>query len=179
MSENFDLQAGTLANELVRLEPIKKDDFERLFVLASDPLIWEVHPSKDRYKKEVFREYFDGAVASGGAFVVFDQVSDTPIGSSRFYALQPDYSSVAIGYTFLARNYWGGKYNKALKKVMIDYAFQFVPVVLFHIGSTNYRSQQAILKLGATKSKELKFESGGVMQPHFEYEIVRSKWKSD
>lgn len=179
MSENFDLQTGTLANELVRLEPIKQDDFERLFVLASDPLIWEVHPSKDRYKKEVFREYFDGAVASGSAFVVSDQASGQPIGSSRYYALQPDYSSVAIGYTFLARKYWGGNYNQALKQLMIDYAFRFVPKVLFHIGSTNYRSQQAILKLGATKSKELEFESGGVMQPHFEYEIERSKWKAD
>ena len=104
----FDLQNPSLQNDLTRLQPIHKDDFERLYLVASDPLIWEVHPSKDRYKREVFREYFDGAVASKSAFLVFDAISGELIGSSRYYDLQPDNLSIAIGYTFLGRKYWGG-----------------------------------------------------------------------
>ena len=176
MAGNFNLQNDSLNNDLIRLQPLHIDDFEMLYLVASDPLIWEVHPSRDRYKREVFREYFDGAVSSGSAFLVFDQLSRELIGCSRYYNLQPDDSSVAIGYTFLARKYWGGEYNKSLKRLMLNYAFQFVNTVVFHIGATNYRSQKAIEKLGAIKSKEIDFESGGIMQPHFEYEISKADY---
>jgi RimJ/RimL family protein N-acetyltransferase len=30
---------------------------------------------------------------------------------------------VAIGYTFIARDHWGGHYNRALKTLMLDHAF--------------------------------------------------------
>jgi RimJ/RimL family protein N-acetyltransferase len=176
MPGNFNFRIDSLQNSLIRLQPLEKDDFTKLYCVAADPLIWEVHPSKDRYKEEVFSEYFEGAVASGSAFLVYDQVSGELIGSSRYYELQPDNSSVAIGYTFLARKYWGGIYNKSLKSVMLDYAFRFIDTVVFHIGSTNYRSQKAIEKLGAVKSKEIDFESGGIMQPHIEYEISKANW---
>ena len=176
MAETFNLQNNSLANDLIRLQPLRIDDFEKLYSIASDPLIWEVHPSKDRYRREVFREFFDGAVASGSAFLVFDQLSGELIGSSRYYDLQPENSTVAIGYTFLARKYWGGVYNKSLKSLMLDYAFKYVDKVVFHIGAKNYRSQRAIVKLGAVKSKEIDFESEGVLQPHFEYEILKTNW---
>ena len=174
----MNLQIDSLQNDLISLKPLNNDDFEKLYSIASDPLIWEVHPSGDRYKAEVFRQFFDGAISSGTAFLVYDQLSGEPIGSSRFYNLEPGYSTVAIGYTFLSRKYWGGKYNMALKNLMLNYAFQFVDVVVFHIGATNYRSQRAIEKLGATKSKDVDFESGGVLQPHFEYQILKSDWVS-
>ena len=176
MTNNFNFRTFSLHNDLIRLHPLHKDDFEKLYLVASDARIWEVHPSKDRYKREVFRDYFDGAVSSGSAFLVFDQVSGELIGSSRYYDLQPVESSVAIGYTFLARKYWGGEYNKSLKRLMLNYAFQFVNKVVFHIGITNYRSLKAIEKLGAIKIKEVDFESGGIMQPHFEYEISKANW---
>ena len=176
MVANFDFRVPSLHNDLIRLQPLEKHDFARLYRVASDRLIWEVHPSKDRYKEEVFREFFEGAVASGSAFLVIDQATGGVIGSSRYYDLQPENSTVAIGYTFLARAYWGGQYNKALKSLMLEYAFRFVDTVLFHIGATNYRSQKAIVKLGAKKIREIDFESGGIMQPHFEYEISRADW---
>jgi RimJ/RimL family protein N-acetyltransferase len=176
MTNNFNFRIFSLHNDLIRLHPLDKDDFEKLYLVASDAQIWEVHPSKDRYKREVFRDYFDGAVSSGSAFLIYDQVSGELIGSSRYYDLQPDNSTVAIGYTFLGRKYWGGEYNKSLKSLMLDYAFQNVNKVIFHIGTTNYRSQKAIEKLGAIKSKEIDFESGGVLQPHFEYEISKQNW---
>ena len=178
MFANFDFRVASLYNDLIRLQPLEKHDFASLYQVASDPLIWEVHPSRDRYKQEVFHEFFEGAVASGSAFLVIDQASGDVIGTSRYYDLQPENSTVAVGYTFLARTYWGGEYNKALKSLMLEYAFRFVDTVLFHIGATNYRSQKAILKLGAKKSREIDFESGGIMQPHFEYKITKADWSS-
>src|SRR6185503_12244290 len=50
---------------------------------------------------------------------------------------------------FLARKYWGGKYNGEMKELMLRHAFTFVDRVIFLIGPENYRSQRAVEKIGA------------------------------
>src|SRR2546430_3245760 len=99
-----------LKGDLIELRPLRPDDFEALFAAASDPLIWEQHPESDRYKREVFQRFFDGAMASGGAFVVIDRKEGRIIGSSRYCNLNEAQSEVEIGWTFLERAYWGGEY---------------------------------------------------------------------
>ena len=165
----MDLQSLVLEDDLVRLEPLGQNDLERLFKVAADPLIWEQHPSKDRYKREVFQSYFDSAVSSGSAFLIFEKATGQIVGSTRYYDHNPALSRIAIGYTFLAKEFWGGKYNAAIKKLMLYYAFQFVDSVIFHVGPANIRSQQAILKLGARKIGEEEYN--GVL--HFVYEIKK------
>jgi RimJ/RimL family protein N-acetyltransferase len=159
----FELQP-TLTGKLLELRPLKPTDFEELFAAASDPLIWEQHPENTRYKKEVFKTYFDGGVASGGAFVVIDRKSGRIIGSSRFCDLKPEESQVEVGYTFLERAYWGGEYNREMKQLMLDHAFKFVKRVVFVVGDTNWRSQKALEKIGASfwKSAEWKAHDGTV-----------------
>jgi RimJ/RimL family protein N-acetyltransferase len=171
----FNLQPEILENELIKIIPLTENDFDRLYAVASDPLIWVMHPITDRYKKEVFKGFFDSAIESKGAFLVLDKRTGEVIGSTRFYDLQPDYSKVIIGYTFLGRKYWGGDYNKAMKKLLIDYAFNFVDTVVFHIGITNYRSQKAILKIGAKKIDDDKLFNIGEL-PHYIYEIRKVDW---
>jgi hypothetical protein len=166
-----------LENDLVKLIPLDEGDFERLYAVASDPLIWELHPSSDRYKREVFQKFFEGALESKAAFLVFDSKSDTLIGSTRYYDFNPSNSSVAIGYTFLARAYWGGAYNKSVKKLMLDYAFTRVDGVLFHIGTQNFRSQKAILKIGARFLREVDFDHYDRKLAHYEYEIRKQDWQ--
>ena len=158
-----------LEDEIVKLVPLKASDFDRLFKVASDPLIWEQHPTRDRYKREVFQLYFDSAVESQSAFLIYAKENNELIGSSRYYDYDLSKSRIAIGYTFIAKSYWGGKYNGAIKKLMLDYAFQFVDAVIFHIVPTNFRSQQAVLKLGAKKIGEEEYN--GALQ--FVYQIQR------
>jgi hypothetical protein len=165
-----------LENTLLKLSPLQEDDFDRLFEVASDPLIWAQHPSKDRYKPAVFKKYFEGAIESNSALLIIDKKNGRIIGSTRYYSYKPEHSSVAIGYTFLSRSCWGGVYNLALKKTMIDYAFQFVDSVYFHIGAENIRSQKAIAKVGAQKVAEIEFESHGSTLPYFEYLIRKEDW---
>ncbi len=66
---SFDLQPN-LKGGLIQLRPLAPDDWENLFAVASDPLIWEQHPESDRYKEDVFRVFFREALESGGAFVI-------------------------------------------------------------------------------------------------------------
>jgi RimJ/RimL family protein N-acetyltransferase len=137
----------TLKGDLIELRPLTAADFDALFAAASDPLIWEQHPEPTRYQPEVFQKYFDGAMESGGAFAIIDRATGRIIGSSRFANLTAD--EVEIGWTFLQREFWGGTYNRELKKLMIDHAMSFVRRVVFKVGENNMRSQKALQKIGA------------------------------
>ena len=176
---NFDLQPTHLANALVRLAPLRVDDFEELYAIAADPLLWEQHPNPDRYQRAVFQNYFEGAIASKGAFLVRDAVTDAVVGCSRYYDHDAEGSSVLIGYTFIARSHWGTATNRALKQVMIDHAFAQVDRVIFHIGEHNMRSQKAIAKLGAHKIDEIEVAYyGEAVKRNFVYEIRKTDWKA-
>jgi RimJ/RimL family protein N-acetyltransferase len=143
----FELQPN-LKGELIELRPLREEDFEELYAAASDPLVWEQHPQSDRYKEDVFREFFRGAIASGGAFVVVDSETNRVVGSSRFHGYDEEKSEVEIGWTFLARSHWGGRFNGEMKRLMLGHAFRFVESVLFLVGPENMRSRRAVEKIG-------------------------------
>jgi RimJ/RimL family protein N-acetyltransferase len=147
---SFDLQPH-LKGELLELRPLANKDWDELFAVASDPLIWEQHPERDRYKEDVFRIFFRDAIQSGGAFVIIDRKTEQIIGSTRFYGYDPEQSEIEIGWTFLARKYWGGRYNAEMKRLLLKHAFKFVERVVFFVGEDNLRSQKAMEKVGAMK----------------------------
>ena len=152
---SFDLQPN-LKGELIDLRPLTPEDWDDLFAIASDPLIWEQHPESDRYKEDVFKVFFKDALESGGAFVVIDRKNKRIIGSTRFHGYEPEKSEIEIGWTFLARKYWGGRHNWEMKQLMLAHAFQFVDNVVFYVGENNMRSRRATEKIGAIKSGVVK-----------------------
>jgi RimJ/RimL family protein N-acetyltransferase len=147
---SFDLQPILKCN-LLELRPLRAEDFHDLYAVAADPLIWEQHPSKDRYKEEVFKVFFREALESGGALVAIDSKDGRIIGSSRFHGYDKEKSEVEIGWTFLAKSHWGGIYNGEMKRLMLRHAFRFVNRVIFLIGPQNLRSQKAVEKIGAVR----------------------------
>ena len=146
----FDLQPH-LKGELIELRPLTPNDWDKLFTVASDSLIWEQHPEPDRYREDVFRIFFREALASGGAFVIIDWKTQQIIGSTRFYGYDLEKSEIEIGWTFLARKCWGGRYNAEMKRLLLNHAFKFVESVVFFVGEENVRSQRAMEKVGAIK----------------------------
>ena len=152
---SFDLQPD-LKGELIELRPLMPEDWNDLFAVAADPLIWEQHPESDRYKENVFKVFFKDALESGGAFVVIDTKSQRIIGSTRFHGYDPEKSEVEIGWTFLARKCWGGRCNREVKQLMLAHAFQFVENVVFYVGENNIRSRKATEKIGAIKNGTVK-----------------------
>lgn len=138
-----------MKGDLIELRPLTQEDFEALFFAASDPLIWEQHPESNRYQREVFQKYFEGAIESRGAFAIIERKSGRIIGSSRYCNLKPAEGEVEIGWTFLERKFWGGAYNGELKRLMLEHAFRFVGRVVFVVGEGNLRSQKALETIGA------------------------------
>ncbi len=170
----IDLQP-TLHGTRLDLRPLQADDWDALFAVASDPLIWEQHPNYDRYKEEVFREFFHVALESQSALVAIDRANGMIIGSSRFNGYDAERRELEIGWSFLARSYWGGKYNAEMKRLMLDYAFKSVDRVLFVIGPNNIRSQQAIQRVGGV-SVGLQTVRG---VENAVFEITRDAWTSN
>jgi RimJ/RimL family protein N-acetyltransferase len=167
---SFDLQP-TLKGEFLELRPLRPQDFHELYAVASDPLIWEQHPSSDRYKEEVFKEFFREALESGGALIATDCKDGRVIGSSRFYKYDKEKSEIEIGWTFLARSHWGGAYNKEMKQLMLRHAFKCVNSVIFIIGPQNVRSQRAIEKIGGVRVGSRPDSSG---RDSFAYQFTAS-----
>ena len=167
----FDLQP-LLKGHLLELRPLAQEDFPDLYAVASDPLIWEQHPEKDRYKEEVFKRFFREALESGGALIALDSRDGKVIGSSRFHGYDEQKSEIEIGWTFLARSHWGGIYNREMKQLMLRHAFKFVSSVIFFVGPQNLRSQRAIEKIGGVRVARAEGDS----RNSFVYQIKASNW---
>lgn len=168
----IDLQP-TLEGPTLTLRPLRADDFEALYAAASDPLIWLQNPQPTRYQRDVFRKVFDSGIESGGAFVVIERATGNIIGTSRYYDWVPEKREIAIGYTFLARAYWGGATNGEMKRLMLEHIFQWADTVWFHIGVNNLRSRKALEKIGGTLSHIGERPHEGVMLPYCWYRIAR------
>ncbi len=121
----FELQP-VLEGNLLSLRPLRPEDFDELYAVASDPRIWEQHPVPDRYRHEVFSGFFREAIECGGALIASDRKDGRAIGSSRFDNYDAAAREIEIGWTFLARSHWGGGYNREMKHLMLCHAFQFV-----------------------------------------------------
>jgi RimJ/RimL family protein N-acetyltransferase len=161
-----------LKGELLVLRPLLESDFDGLYGVACDPEIWKLHPEKDRYKRAVFERYFADAVKSDTALIALDCVDGKPIGTSRFHGFDAQKSEVEIGWSFLSRACWGGRYNGEMKKLMIDHVYKYVDNILFIIGKENLRSQKAAQKIGA-ELIDNSFVRGGL--ENVVYRISRSQ----
>jgi len=149
----FDFQP-TLEGNYVKARPLREDDKEELYAVAADPLIWWQHPNKNRNTEEEFSKFFVEALESGGTLLITDAKTDAVIGSSRFYGYDHHLSEIEIGWTFLSRSYWGGKYNGELKYLMLNHAFKYVKTVVFYIDDENVRSQKSVEKIGGVRKKD-------------------------
>jgi N-acetyltransferase len=164
----FNLQPS-LENDLLIIRPMQADDFDSLYKVASDPLLWAQHPAKDRYQLPVFTPLFKDGLASGGAFVVIDKATNAIIGSTRFNPVKESTNAIEIGWSYLARAYWGGVVNKSQKHLLMDYAFQHVENVLFYINKDNVRSRKAVEKLGGMLITHL---DGALLDPRSDVGVI-------
>jgi len=167
-----------LEGERLLLKPLTEADWDALFAVASDRELWARHPSHDRWQEPVFREFFDDALARGGALAIVDKSTGKLIGSSRFQEFDPaEGGSVEIGWSFLARAYWGRGYNAELKRLMLAHAFENVERVVFRVGAENVISRKAMAHIGGRLTGETFIaDRAGRPMLHVIYEITRESF---
>ena len=149
-----------------------------MFAAASDPEIWAQHPDRLRYTEDGFSTYFNGALESGTAFAFVENESGSVVGSSRYYGLDEDKSEIEIGWTFLAREFWGGSYNLEIKTLMLEHAFRYVDTVVFWVGEDNVRSRRAMEKIGGVLREGTYRRDAAGAAAHVIYEISRENWNA-
>lgn len=163
----------TLIGDLTILRPTVAEDWEGMFAVASDPLIWEQHPFHNRWQEPVFRAYFADALNSGGGLTILDKASGAIIGASRYDFPDAVRDEVEIGWTFLGRDYWGGAYNRDIKRLMLDHIHRFVSGAVFVVGENNLRSRRAMEKIGGVLQEGRVERGNGQMLPGYAYYVIR------
>ena len=149
------LQAATLENDFVRLEPFEEHHREPLrAVCDEDPELW---PSL--YYSSLGGDQFDGGWANmraqqaAGARIPFAVIQGGElVGCSTYIFIQPENRSVEIGTTYYRPAARGGAVNPAAKRLLLDHAFASgAHRVVFQVDQLNLRSQAAMTKLGAVR----------------------------
>ena len=168
-----------LEGERLVLRPLTEADWDALFGVASDPAIWAVHPSRDRWQEPVFRAFFADALAKGGALAIVDKASGAVIGSSRFQFCdrQEEDGALEIGWSFIARDFWGKGYNAEFKRLMLGHAFRHVDRVVFRVGADNVISCKAMANIGGRLTGATYWEDrAGRPVEHVVFEITRESF---
>ncbi len=169
----LDLQP-VLDGPTLHLRPLRASDWTPLYAIACDPLLWALHPARDRYLEPVFRTAFDESLAAGGALTAIDRTTGAVIGSSRYSFAYVEPGEVEIGWTYLTRERWGGPVNRELKRLMLRHAFTGVERVMFRIGERNLRSRRAMEKIGGRlTARTHQAKVGGVPVLHVIYTLER------
>ena len=106
---------------------------------------------------------------------MIDAANGEIIGSTRFYGYDAEKSEIEIGWTFLARSYWGGPYNREMKKLLLRHAFDFVDCVILLVNPQNLRSRRAVEKIGAVE-RSGRVERNG--RESIVYEITRERFRA-
>lgn len=163
-----------LTGALVTLKPMKAEDWDGMYKAASNPATWADHVKRDRFKEAVFRRFFDEGLSSGTAFSIFNNQTQTIIGSSRYHDYKAKKSEIEIGWTFIDCAYWGGKYNKEIKRLMLQHIFHFLDVVVFWVAKENLRSQAAMRKIGGKLQDGVYSKTdNGKQVPYVVFEIMK------
>jgi len=158
MSLIFDHQADyVLEDNSVLLRPLLTADLEFLLPFALNERDTWKYSAKDPSGEEGMRDYIAEAQvnrASGKEypFIVFDKITGTYAGSTRFYDIQPEHNTLQLGYTWYGENFRGTGLNKHCKFLLLQFAFETMGAerVEFRADANNERSVAAMKSIGCT-----------------------------
>lgn len=169
----FDFQPS-LTGALIAMRPYSDDDFDALYAVAADPLIWEVHPIPERHQRDMFRANIDDALSDNGGLSAIELATGAIVGFSRYSQRYVGDAEMEIGWTFLSRHLWGGPHNRDMKRIMLTHALAHFPRVIFRVGKDNVRSRRAMEKIGGVLIPwDETVTALGRDMPFIAYEITR------
>ena len=177
------IQPTSLSGHGVRLEPLQREHVAALQDAVDDGDIGAINyvnvPGRDGIPHWVEQALL---AADAGRVLPFVVVAgERVVGSTRFYDIDLDVPTVAIGYTFHAASVWRSHVNTANKRLMLGHAFDALGAqwVYFHTSHRNLRSRAAIERLGATLDGVLrahKRHKDGSLRDTFTYSITAPEW---
>jgi RimJ/RimL family protein N-acetyltransferase len=144
----------SLAGETVTLIPLNKDHLPELSILAKDNRIWEYY-AFDGSDSKIFMNVYTAALnekekGNQFPFVIFHNVDNKIIGSTRCLDIQRLHKKLEIGATWLHPGYWATAVNIECKLLLLTYCFEELGAVRVQLKTdeNNIRSRKAIEKIG-------------------------------
>lgn len=158
LNQHFDFKEDLiLENDRVLLRPLRFADLDLLkeYVITA-PEIWKYSLVAIQNEQDL-AAYLQTAIEErenkkSYSFIVFDKVSQTFVGSTRFYDIQLPFETTQLGYTWYSKKVWGTGLNIHCKFLLLQFAFEKIGFkrVEFRADNNNERSIAAMKKIGCT-----------------------------
>jgi RimJ/RimL family protein N-acetyltransferase len=181
----MEIKPLTLEGRWVRLSPLSLEYYDQLCAIGLDEDLWRVSRTVLRSPEDM-RRYIETALAEQERgvslpFVTIDKPSGTVVGCTRYGSIEPKHRRLEIGWTWIARNWQRTHVNTEAKLLMLRHAFEVLQCIRveFKADSTNVRSRQALLRIGATEEGTLRnhmIAPGGRITHSVYYSIIESEW---
>jgi len=175
-----------LENDMVKLIPLKVQDFTKLSIFAiHEPNLWQysLQPANGlkNMKSYVYRALKDKSAKTSYPFIVFDKRSNEYAGSTRFYNYNVVDNTVQLGYTWYGKTFQGTGLNKNCKYLMLSFAFETLGVerVEFRADTNNKRSIAAMKSLGCVQEGILRQNCStpnGLRRDSIVLSILKKEW---
>ncbi len=189
MATTFDPHAQyKLEDERVLLRPLSVTDDEHLLSFAlHEQETWQ-YSSLGAFGSDGLSEYISQALAMRATgkeypFIVYDKKTGKYAGSTRFYDIQPQNSTLQLGYTWYGKDFRGTGLNKHCKFLLLQFAFEELGMerVEFRADARNERSIAAMKSIGCTVEgimrSNIPTREGG-RRDSIILSILKSEWES-
>lgn len=155
MREIFEGEGPVLENERALLRPLMTEDYVHLLSFAlQEPDIW-FYSMINAAGEEGMRHYINSALEAKAQqkelpFIVWDKQAQAYAGCTRFYDINPAYSTLQLGYTWYGKAFQRTGLNRNCKFLLLTYAFETLGVerVEFRADAQNSRSVAAMKAIG-------------------------------
>ena len=174
-----------LSSDTVKLVPLEKTHKAQLLKAASDGSLWELWYTSVPDEKTI-DAYIDNALSQKEKglefpFTVIDATTNSVIGSTRFYTMQPEHRRLEIGYTWYAKSHQRTGVNTHCKLLLLEYAFEELNCIAVQLVTNwfNQNSRAAIARLGAKQDGILrhhKLNPDGSYRDTVVFSITDTEW---
>lgn len=175
-----------LENKRVQLRPLKESDINLLRPLAlSQPELFKfmstLIQSDDDLAEFVHQALADRVEGKSIPFIIMDKNTGTIAGSTRYGNVEEKHKKVEIGWTWIAKEFHNSGLNKAMKYLMLQYAFETLGMNRVEIKTNehNERSRRAIESMGGRFEGILRnhmVNSDGTVRNTVYYSIIKEEW---
>ncbi|WP_428330913.1 GNAT family N-acetyltransferase [Mucilaginibacter sp.] len=184
---NFDRNAEyILEDDHVLLRPLQETDLDNLLTFALNEQDTWKYSSKGGRGRDGMLAYIQDALTLKATgieypFIVFDKLSQSYAGSTRFYDIQPKMQTLQLGYTWYGGKFRGTKLNKHCKFLLLQFAFETLGAerVEFRADARNERSIAAMKSIGCTVEGLLRSNTPlpeGGRRDSIVLSILKSEW---
>jgi RimJ/RimL family protein N-acetyltransferase len=184
-----------LAGRLIRLEPLAIEHAAGYLSAAGsggdadEVFRWMITPGSasgaprtlDDARADIAAALAARARGERFAYAQVDVTTGEFAGTSSYYDVVPSVRTIAIGHTWLGRQWWRTGHNTESKLLMVTHAFETLGAarVVWHTDIRNERSQAAITRLGATREGELRkhrIRRDGSWRTTVQYSMTDDDW---